>query len=131
MDGLIIVPEDTVERLLEQDVVVVPGGRGILKLLADQELMQVLGASYDHVRFVCSVCIGSVLLGKAGLLTGKRATTHHLRYDELVEYSEVIPMHERVVIDGKTVTGVSVSPSLDAGYMCPVSLKELHEIYNR
>ena len=116
MNGLVVVPDGDMQNLLDQDVIVIPGGRGVLRLLKQEELMQILRTAYDRAKFVCSVCTGSVLLGKAGLLRGRKATTHHLRFDELMTYSEgVIPVHERVVRDGKIITGAGISSSLDTG----------------
>ncbi len=68
MNGLVVLPDGSMQALLDQDVVIVPGGRGVLRLLDDEELMRILRTAYDKTEFVCSVCTGSVLLGRAGLL---------------------------------------------------------------
>jgi cyclohexyl-isocyanide hydratase len=115
-NGLVVTPQGSMEHLLDQDVIVVPGGRGILNLLGSEAVMQVLRDAHDRVKIVASVCTGSVVLGKAGLLRGKRATTHHLHFDELLAHSPgVVPVREKVVVDGKIVTGAGISSSLDTG----------------
>jgi transcriptional regulator GlxA family with amidase domain len=97
--------------------------------------MWILREAHQRSKLGCSVCTASVVLGRAGLLKGRRATTHHLRFDELVEYSEeVIAVHEKIVVDGKIVTGARISSSLDTSLtIVRLMLGEdvAHEVANR
>jgi cyclohexyl-isocyanide hydratase len=67
-----------------------------------------------HARFVTSVCTGALLLGAAGLLRGKRATTHWSAFDLLAEYGAT-PTRGRVVKDGSLITGGGVTAGIDFG----------------
>ncbi|MBK8257119.1 MAG: DUF952 domain-containing protein [Polyangiaceae bacterium] len=107
----------TVDRvrpdLTEADVVIVPGGLGTRTLVKDEEVVSWLG-SFPHNRLIASVCTGSMLLGAAGRLKGKRATTHHSAMSELANYGAVA-VNERVVDEGQLVTAGGVSCALDLG----------------
>jgi len=63
---------------------------------------------------VCSVCTGAFVLAEAGILKGKRATTFHMELDKLSKY-DVVPVKERVVVEGNVITGAGVSASIDVG----------------
>jgi transcriptional regulator GlxA family with amidase domain len=65
--------------------------------------------------WTASVCTGSLLLGAAGLLTGRRATTHWLAHDQLAPLG-IVPVAQRVVTDGKYVTAAGVSAGLDMAF---------------
>ncbi|WP_420458953.1 DJ-1/PfpI family protein [Neolewinella sp.] len=100
-------------NLAAYDLVYVPGGFGSRVLQQDEEFLTWLRTA-GGVRHLVSVCTGSLLLGAAGLLTGKRATTHFNAYDTLAPYvAEVV--HERIVTDGNCITGGAVATSLDLG----------------
>ncbi len=95
------------------DLLVIPGGPGIEDLMEDEGLLrEIKRFSEDHI--VCSVCTGAFLLGVAGVLEGRRATTHHLRRRELKGYCKEV-MEERVVQDGNVITAAGVSAALDLG----------------
>lgn len=97
------------------DVVVVPGGPGWHPLMNNEAVRQWLRAVDEHTTWTTSVCTGSLLLAGAGLLTGRRATTHWLAHDELAPLGAV-PVTERVVTDGKYVTSAGVSAGLDMAF---------------
>lgn len=96
----------------EYDVVVVPGGTGTRALVEDDATVDWIATAAD-CDLVTSVCTGSLLLGAAGLLDGRRATTHPSAYDHLAEYCTVV--EERVVRDGDRITARGVSSSIDLG----------------
>jgi len=96
----------------EYDAVVVPGGTGTRELLDDRSTVEWIRTAED-CDLVTSVCTGSLLLGAAGLLDGRRATTHPTAYDTLAEYCTVV--EERVVRDGNRITARGVSSSIDLG----------------
>lgn len=94
------------------DVLVVPGGVGTHDHLSDRALLDFLVRMADTARWTTSVCTGSLLLGAAGLLTGRRATTHWARAGRLAQYGAThVP--ERVVVDGDVVTAAGVSAGID------------------
>jgi transcriptional regulator GlxA family with amidase domain len=80
----------------------------------DMSTMAFIEDRASRAKLVASVCTGSVILGKAGLLKGKRATGHWISRQEL-EVFGAIPVNERVVWDGNLVTGAGVSAGLDLG----------------
>lgn len=94
------------------DVVVVPGGPGQNAHMSDGPVRRWLRRADEHSTWTASVCTGSLLLAAAGLLAGRRATSHWLRRDDLVGLGAVA-VGERVVFDGKYVTAAGVSAGLD------------------
>ena len=97
------------------DVVLVPGGPGQNAHMDDGPVRRWLRDADAHSTWTASVCTGSLLLAAAGLLTGRRATTHWLRHDDLAPLGAV-PVAERVVFDGKYVTAAGVSAGLDMAF---------------
>ena len=96
------------------DVLCVPGGGGINPLLQDAETLNFVRGQAKNSRYVTSVCTGALLLGAAGLLRGKRATTHWLAHDFLSSFG-AIPVHERIVRDGNLITAGGVTAGIDFG----------------
>ena len=96
---LFLTPDATFETCPQLDVLCVPGGAGINALLADEETIQFVRRQAEAARFTTSICTGALLLGAAGLLKGKRATTHWASHD-LLQNLGAIPVRERVVRDG-------------------------------
>ena len=96
------------------DIIVVPGGPGQSAQMGDGPLREWLLAADASSVWTTSVCTGSLILAGAGLLTGRRATTHWLALDELGRLGAE-PCGERVVFDGKYVTGAGVSAGIDMG----------------
>jgi transcriptional regulator GlxA family with amidase domain len=94
------------------DVVVVGGGEGNRPLLADDEVLDWLRAAHETSTWTTSVCTGALVLGAAGILEGKRATTHWAYRERLREYGAQ-PATERVVVDGKVMTAAGVSSGID------------------
>ncbi|GAA2938886.1 MULTISPECIES: DJ-1/PfpI family protein [Streptomyces] len=96
------------------DVVIVPGGPGQSAQMDDEVLLDWLRTADTTSTWTTSVCSGSLLLAAAGLLTGRRATSHWLALDLLRTYG-ADPTGERVVTDGKYVTAAGVSSGIDMG----------------
>lgn len=94
------------------DIVVVPGGPGTLDQIENEALLDWLRTADSTSTWTTSVCTGSLLLAAAGLLEGRRATTHWLTLDFLPQYGAE-PTGERVVSDGKYVTAAGVSSGID------------------
>lgn len=99
--------------LAQYDMLVVPGGFGTRKLQHDNAFMAWIKTA-DRVPLKVSVCTGALILGSAGFLTGKRATTHPSAYDELAPYCKTV-VKERVVDEGEVVTARGVSSAIDMG----------------
>jgi putative intracellular protease/amidase/uncharacterized protein (DUF952 family) len=95
------------------DVVVIPGGPNTRALVEDATLAAYL-ASYPHNRLLASVCTGALLLGAAGRLRGRRATTHASALDQLTQYGAVVT-RERIVDEGNLVTAGGVTAGIDLG----------------
>jgi putative intracellular protease/amidase/uncharacterized protein (DUF952 family) len=111
--GAEIVTARTRPPLEEFDVVVVPGGMGTRLLEHDPSLLAWL-AAFPENRLLASVCTGALLLGAAGRLRGKRATTHHGAKDRLADYGATF-VNERVVDEGQLVTAGGVTSAIDLG----------------
>lgn len=94
------------------DVIVVPGGAGTFDALSDQALVDWIVEAHAHSQWTTSVCSGALLLGAAGLLEGKKATTHWAILEHLAGYGAE-PVSERVVEQGKIVTAAGVSAGID------------------
>jgi transcriptional regulator GlxA family with amidase domain len=94
------------------DVVLVPGGEGNRPLLEDEEVLGWLREIDGATKWTTSVCTGSLVLGAAGLLEGKRATGHWLYLEPLRAYG-ADPVGGRFVEDGKIVTAAGVSAGID------------------
>ncbi|MFJ6327068.1 MULTISPECIES: DJ-1/PfpI family protein [unclassified Rhizobium] len=94
------------------DVLCVPGGSGINALLRDHVVLEFVRHQAQSARFVTSVCTGSLVLGAAGLLKGKRAATHWNAMDFLPRFGATA-VDERVVRDGNLITAGGVTSGID------------------
>lgn len=112
--GMRILPDVTYAQCPQLDVICVPGGGGMNPLLNDEETLEFLRKQAETARYVTSVCTGSLVLGAAGLLKGKRAACHWMSRDMLKAFG-AIPDASRVVIDGNYVSGGGVTAGIDFG----------------
>jgi len=112
--GLNLYPDRSIEDGGGFDVLCVPGGPGVTEAIRSERLIRFLATEGQKVKYLTSVCTGALLLGAAGLLQGKRATTHWLSL-ELLPLVGATPVRERVVRDGNLFTGGGVTAGIDLG----------------
>ncbi|WP_375406461.1 DJ-1/PfpI family protein, partial [uncultured Amnibacterium sp.] len=110
--GFSIVPTVTFANAPQADVIMVPGGQGAFDLLDDEAALQFVRRQAAGARYVTSVCTGAFVLGAAGLLEGRRATTHWATH-ALLDLVGAIPEQARVVRDGNVITGGGVTSGID------------------
>jgi cyclohexyl-isocyanide hydratase len=110
--GLVLRPTMTYAACPPLDVVCVPGGVGVNSLMQDEPTLAFLRRQAATARYVTSVCTGALVLGAAGLLTGRRATTHW-NYHDLLSSFGATPVQGRVVRDGNLLTGGGVTAGID------------------
>jgi cyclohexyl-isocyanide hydratase len=114
-DCVAIVPTTTFEDCPPLDVICIPGGDGVRDAIEDDATIAFVRDHGARARYVTSVCTGAFVLGAAGLLRRKRATTHWA-YHHLLPRVGAIPVHERVVRDGSTFTGGGVTAGIDFAF---------------
>ena len=113
--GLSFLPTCTFEDCPPLDLICLPGGPGVVEALADVETVDFIRRQGTHAKYATSVCMGAFLLGAAGLLKGRRATTHWA-------YVNLLPLvgatHEkaRVVRDGNVFTAGGVTAGIDFAF---------------
>ncbi len=110
--GLSLVPTTTFADCPPLDLICIPGGFGVDQAMEDEETLAFVRREAARARYVTSVCTGAFILGAAGLLTGKRATTHWA-YHHLLPRTGAIAVKERVVRDGNLFTGGGVTAGID------------------
>lgn len=124
--GMILTPDATYADCPALDVLCVPGGSGVGDLMEDDETLAFIRKQAALARYLTSVCTGSLVLGAAGLLRGKRATTHWA-YHSLLADLGAIPVHERVVRDGNLFTGGGITAGIDFALTLAAELVGEHE----
>lgn len=110
--GLGLMPTATFANAPKLDMICVPGGFGVSQAIADEETIAFVREAGGEARYLTSVCTGAFVLGAAGLLKGKRATTHWA-YHHLLPIVGAIPERTRVVRDGDVFTGGGVTAGID------------------
>ncbi|MFI9599809.1 DJ-1/PfpI family protein [Streptomyces sp. NPDC052043] len=111
---LALTADRTLDEVTNPGIVVVPGGPGQSAQMDNETLLAWLRTADATSTWTTSVCTGSLLLAAAGLLDGRRATSHWLALDQLGRFGAE-PTGERVVVDGKYVTAAGVSSGVDMG----------------
>lgn len=120
--GPSLVADRSLEELREPDVVIVPGGGGELTARDDTAVLEWLRAAHARGAWTVSVCTGALLLGAAGLLRDKRATTYWMATPELAAFGAA-PVNARYVFDGKLVTSAGVSAGIDMALALAAELR--------
>jgi transcriptional regulator GlxA family with amidase domain len=113
--GLKVVPDHTLDDCPPLDVLVVPGGWGTRREMNNDRLIAWVTDRARQVTTLTSVCTGSLLLGKAGLLDGKRATTHWRVLEEMRGWFPAVKVidDQHVVEEGNVITSAGISAGID------------------
>lgn len=114
-NGLKVVPHFARESCPPPHVLIVPGGSGTRPLLNKPALLEWLRLKARHAEITMSVCTGALVLAKAGLLDGLRATTHHDCFDLLREVGPSVDVveTERFTDNGRILTAAGISAGID------------------
>ena len=116
--GLKIIADYTFNNFPKIDILIVPGGYGTRTLLNNESLLKWIKAVSSKANITASVCTGSLLLAKAGLLEGKRATTHWGAIEALKSISKDIHViRDRRVVNDEIITSAGVSSGIDMAFM--------------
>ncbi|MHB0770120.1 DJ-1/PfpI family protein [Bradyrhizobium sp. 5.13L] len=120
--GLRLTPDATLAAAPRLDVLHVPGGFGQEALMENEEILNWITQQAAGARSVFSVCTGALLLGAAGLLRGRRATTHWASF-HLLPLLGAIPVNERVVVDGTWIFAAGVTAGIDGALRLAAELR--------
>lgn len=122
LKGLRLTPDAAIADAPQLDVLHVPGGFGQEALMDDHEVLDWIARQAAGAHAVFSVCTGALVCGAAGLLKGRRATTHWASF-HLLEYFGAIPVNERVVVDGGWVFAAGVTAGIDGALRLAAELR--------
>jgi transcriptional regulator GlxA family with amidase domain len=113
--GLRVIPDATLETCPPLDILVVPGGWGTRKEISNQRVLTWIAERAKEVETLTSVCTGAMLLGQAGLLDGRRATTHWRSLDWMRQSFPAVTVEDKlhVVEDGELLTSAGISAGID------------------
>ncbi len=120
--GLRLTPDATFEQAPQLDVLHIPGGYGQEALMEDDVTLDWVRRQATGARCVLSVCTGALICGAAGLLKGRRATTHWTAF-HLLPLFGATPVNERVVIDGNMVFAAGVTAGIDGALRVAAQLR--------
>lgn len=113
--GFAIMPNTAINDCPQLNILVQPGGIGVLSLIDDAEFLKFLNTQGDNADYVCSVCNGSMVLGAAGLLKGYDSACHWAWGHELEKYGANF-VKSRVVEDRNRISGGGVTAGIDFGF---------------
>ncbi len=113
--GLRVLPDHDLQNCPQLDLLVVPGGWGTRSLVNDERVVKWIRAQASGAELIASVCTGSFLLGEAGLLEGRRATTHWQSLDRMEQTfpSITVVRDQHVVEEGSIYTSAGISAGID------------------
>ncbi|MFC1405026.1 MULTISPECIES: DJ-1/PfpI family protein [Streptacidiphilus] len=112
LGSLALTADAALADLSAADLLLVPGGPGMARLMDDDQTLEWIRRVDTTTTWTTSVCSGSLLLAAAGLLHGRRATSHWICLDQLRLFGAV-PVEQRAVFDGKYATAAGVSAGID------------------
>jgi cyclohexyl-isocyanide hydratase len=110
--GLILTPEKTLAQAPPLDILLVPGGPGQEALMEDGAVLSLIRNQMSAGKIIFSVCTGALICGAAGVLRGRRATTHWSAFG-LLRYFGAVPVDSRVVVDGNLISAAGVTAGID------------------
>lgn len=110
--GLKLTADHAINEDPTYDIVIIPGGEGIEKILGDDKILDWIRHMHRYTKYTVSVCTGALLLGAAGLLQSARATTHWRHLARLAAFGATA-VAARYVRDGKIITSAGVSAGID------------------
>ena len=110
--GFSVNPTMTIEEAPQYDVILLPGGPGQSHILQDDAYLEFVRKQAEGAKYVVGVCTGSITLAKAGVLEGRKANSHWAYTQHLGEFGAEF-VDERVVVDGKFITGGGVTSGMD------------------
>jgi cyclohexyl-isocyanide hydratase len=122
LNGLWLKPDATLADAPPLDVLHIPGGPGQEALMENDEVLDWIRRQAAGAHSILSVCTGALLCGAAGLLKGRRATTHWATF-HLLPYFGAIPIDERVVVDGAWVFAAGVTAGIDGALRLAAELR--------
>jgi cyclohexyl-isocyanide hydratase len=122
LNGLRLIADATLAEAPPLDVLHVPGGPGQEALMEDPEVITWIQRQAAGARCIFSVCTGALLCGAAGLLKGRRATTHWSSL-HLLPFFGAIPVNERVVVDANYIFAAGVTAGIDGALRLAVELR--------
>jgi cyclohexyl-isocyanide hydratase len=122
LKGLLLTPDATLADAPPLDVLHVPGGFGQEALMDDAEVLGWIRRQASGASAVLSVCTGALICGAAGLLKGRRATTHWASA-HLLPFFGAIPVNQRVVVDGNWVFAAGVTAGIDGALRLAAELR--------
>lgn len=113
--GLRVIPDATLETCPPLDILVVPGGWGTRKEISNQRVLTWIAERAKEVETLTSVCTGAMLLAQAGLLDGRRATTHWRSLDWMRQSFPAVTVDDKlhVVEDGQVLTSAGISAGIE------------------
>jgi cyclohexyl-isocyanide hydratase len=120
--GLQLTPDATLAGAPQLDVLHIPGGFGQEALMEDEEILGWIRQQAARAHTIFSVCTGALICGAAGLLKGRRATTHWASF-HLLPFFGAIPVNERVVVDGNWVFAAGVTAGIDGALRLAAELR--------
>jgi cyclohexyl-isocyanide hydratase len=120
--GLRLIPDAVLADAPPLDVLHVPGGFGQEALMEDAKVLAWIRRQAEGACSIFSVCTGALLCGAAGLLKGRRATTHWASF-HLLPFFGAIPVNERVVVDGSYVFAAGVTAGIDGALRLAAELR--------
>ncbi len=112
--GFSLNPTTSIQECPQMDLLCIPGGLGQKVVADDPQFMDFIQQQAKEAKYLTSVCSGSLILAKAGLLKGYRATSHWAALDQLNQFG-AIAVDQRVVIDGNRISGGGVTAGIDFG----------------
>ena len=118
-NGLKIVADHTINEISTLDILLIPGGKGARPLVNNSEFIEWVRSVSQDCELVLSVCTGALILAKAGILDGLKATTHHQAYDELREIitnTKIVEKGQRFVDNGRVITSGGISAGIDMSF---------------